>query len=102
MKKIGRMSKLDIWLPHTLSEKNKEDRIAIEIGLLSRQRNYQFLKNIITGNEKWIFYNNFQHKKQWLDKDEILQHILKAKLHDRKVMRHVYGGITEVLFILTF
>ena len=32
--------------------------------------NKPFLKNIITGDEKWAFYDNLQRKRQWTDKDE--------------------------------
>ena len=37
------------------SYSQKEDHISIPMSLLSRQRNNQFLKNIITGYEKWFF-----------------------------------------------
>ena len=51
------MSKLGIWVPHILIEKNKEDCIYF-----SRQRNEPFLKNIIAVDEKWVFYDNVQFK----------------------------------------
>ena len=28
--------------------------------------------NIITSDKKWVFYDNVQHKRQWIDKDEPL------------------------------
>ena len=85
LKKIGKMSKLGIWIPHTLSEKNKENIISIATSLLSRQRNDQFLKIIISDDEKWVSYDNVQRKTQWIDEDGISA-------------THVYvGGITIVL-----
>ena len=41
-------------VPYTLSMKNKED--CIVTGLLLRQRNYSFFKNIITTDEKLVFF----------------------------------------------
>ena len=42
--KIGKVSKLVIWVPHTQNEKLKEHRISIRTRLLLlRQRNYLFL-----------------------------------------------------------
>ena len=52
LKKIGKVSKLGVWIPHSLSEKNKEDYILIATSLLSRLKNDLFLKNIITGEKK--------------------------------------------------
>ena len=62
MKKIEKVSKLGIQVPHALSEKNKEDRIFIVTSLLLRQRNDPFPKNNITSDEKWVFNDNDQYK----------------------------------------
>ena len=48
------------------------------------------LKNIITGDEKWLFCDNVPCKRQWTDKDESLRATPKAKLRGRKVMLCVY------------
>ena len=52
MKKIGKESKQGVRLSQTLCEKNKEDRISIATSLLSKQRNDQFFKNVITDDKK--------------------------------------------------
>ena len=39
----------------------------------SRQRNDTFLDEFITGDEKWIIYDNVACKKQWADKDKYPQ-----------------------------
>ena len=56
--KDGKVSKLGVWVPRALSEKNKADRLSISTSLLSRQRNDPFLDKIITGDEKWITYGD--------------------------------------------
>ena len=48
--------------------------------LLSRQSNDPFLKNIITDDGKWIFYDDVQRKKQWIDKDESPQPTPNAEI----------------------
>ena len=53
LKMIGKVSKLGIWLPHTLSEKNKEDWISVATSILSRLRNGSF--HIIRGDERGSF-----------------------------------------------
>ena len=54
LEQLGRFSKLDVWVPHALSDKNKADRLSTATSLLSRQRNDPFLDEFITGAEKWI------------------------------------------------
>ena len=93
---IGKENKVRIWVPHALSKKNKDDHISIETSLLSRQRNYLFLKNIIAGDERSVFHDNVQGKTLSIDKDEFLQPSLKVELHERKGMQCVcwdYCGI---------
>ena len=85
LKKIGNVSKLGVWLPHPLSKKNKEDRISIATSHLLRQRNDPFLKEIISGDEKWVLNDNVQYEKQWIDKDESRQPTPESELHGRKV-----------------
>ena len=51
MKKIGKVSKLGIWVPHILSERNEEDPMSSATSFLLGQRNDPFLKIIITGDK---------------------------------------------------
>ena len=81
LKKIGKVSRLGIWLPQTLSENNEEDRISTATSLLSKQNNDTFLKNIMTGHEKWVIYDNVQRKRQWIDEDISLQPNRKVEFH---------------------
>ncbi|GFW83465.1 histone-lysine N-methyltransferase SETMAR [Trichonephila clavipes] len=52
LKGLGLSSKLDVWVPHVLSERNLCRRIDVCDSLLKRHENYPFLKRIITGDEK--------------------------------------------------
>ena len=54
LEKMGNVSKLGVWLPHALREKNMADCLLIATCLLLRQRNDPFLDKIITGDEKCI------------------------------------------------
>ncbi|CAD7004304.1 unnamed protein product [Ceratitis capitata] len=53
LKKVGYTLKLDTWMPHQLSEKNKVDRMSTAISLLRRIKNEPFLDRLVTGDEKW-------------------------------------------------
>ncbi|KAJ0180366.1 hypothetical protein K1T71_003770 [Dendrolimus kikuchii] len=57
LKKVGYTKKLDIWVPHELTERNLMNRVPICDSLLRRNETEPFLKKLITGDEKWITYD---------------------------------------------
>ncbi|KAJ0176860.1 hypothetical protein K1T71_008039 [Dendrolimus kikuchii] len=52
LKKAGYTKKLDIWVPHELTERNLINRVLICDSLLRRNETEPFLKKLITGDEK--------------------------------------------------
>jgi len=52
LKKMGLTLKLDTWIPHLLSEKNKLDRISAAVSLLGRLEKEIFLDCLVTGDKK--------------------------------------------------
>jgi len=52
VKRLGFVSKFNIWVPHVLEERDLLNRIDICDLLLKREENDPFLKRIITGHEK--------------------------------------------------
>lgn len=60
---LGYVNRFGVWVPRTLSEKNLLDRISTCDSLLKRNENVPFLKQIVTGDEKWILYNNVEWKR---------------------------------------
>ncbi|KAJ0183501.1 hypothetical protein K1T71_001477 [Dendrolimus kikuchii] len=61
----GYTKKLDIWVPHELSERNLMNRVLICDSLLRRNETEPFLKKMITGDEKWITYDKNVRKRSW-------------------------------------
>ena len=97
LKKTGKVSKLGIWVPHTLSETNKEDHISI-VTILLRQRNDPFLKNIITDDKNGLFMTMFNAKKLWIDEDESLWSTPWVEFYGRKLMLCMVGSVQYYLF----
>jgi len=52
--KLDYINRFDVWVPHDLTEKNLMDRISI---CDSINATTPFLKQVVTGDEKWIIYN---------------------------------------------
>ena len=60
---LGYVNRFDVWFPYKLSEKNLLDRISVYESLLKHNENVMFLKQIVTGDEKQILYNNVEQKR---------------------------------------
>src|SRR5262245_26053308 len=52
---LGFVKRLGSWIPHRLSENQREHRISTCVSLLSHERTYNWLRNVITGDEKGSF-----------------------------------------------
>ena len=65
LKQYGYVNKLDISVPHKLNEIQLTKRISICNTLLKRNETDPFLKRIITGEEKWVVYDNAMRKRSW-------------------------------------
>ena len=62
---MGFAKKSGVWVPHELSENNKENRIQIASQHLghhraTRSHKQHFLYQIVTGDEKWCLYINMK------------------------------------------
>ena len=84
--RFGYVNRFDVWVPRKLSKKNLLDRISTCDSLLKRNENVPILKQIVTGNEKWILYNNVEWKRSWGKRNEPPPTTPKAGLHPKKVM----------------
>ncbi len=78
---MGKVCKLGAWVPHVLTDDNKINRVTICNSLLLRPHREDFLKQIVTGDEKWVMYVNHTRKRQWLDRDQQPEPEPKPELH---------------------
>lgn len=98
LRKLGYVSRLDVWVPHSLTEANLAKRISICDSLRKRQENDPFLKRLVTGDEKWIVYDNVVRKKSWRPSNEPPGTTSKAGLHPKKIMLSVWWDFKGVIF----
>lgn len=96
--RLGYVKKLDIWIPHQLSKNHLMQRFNICDMLLKRNMTDPFLKRLITGDEKWITYNNVIRKRSWSKRGESSQTTPKAETHQKKVMLSIWWDYKRVLY----
>lgn len=94
---MGKVKKMDKWVPHELTEKHKLRRLEISSSLISRHAYDPFLERIVTCDEKWILYDNRRRSAQWLDKNEEPKPMPKPNLHAKKIMVTVWWCATGII-----
>ena len=66
--------------------------------LLKCNENVLFLKQIVTGDEKWILYNNVERKRSSGKQNEPPPTTPKPSLHPKKVMLCIWWDWKRVLY----
>jgi len=97
LKVMGKVKKLDKWVPHELNEIQKNRRFEVSSALLLRNKFDPFLNRIVTSDEKWLLYDNRRRSAQWLDHDETPRQFPKPNLHKKKVMVTVWWCAAGVI-----
>lgn len=95
---IGKTQKLGKWVPYKLSENSKAQRLNICISLLTKFEKKDFLWKIVTGDEKWIFFDNPHNQKQWLSPGQAGIQTPLPNIHGSKVMLCVWWDIKGLLY----
>ena len=95
---LGKVLKFGKWIPHNLSEINKNQRLSICASLLSRQNADPFLERIVTGDEKWVLYVNLGRRRQWVSTNQNPQPDTKKDLHPQKVLLCIWWDMKGILY----
>jgi histone-lysine N-methyltransferase SETMAR len=83
---LGKTSRAGRWVPHKLSEMNKNQRMTHCYSILRLSKNSGFWHSILTSDEKWIRYDNVTRKRQWLSSGQVPESTSKPNSYGKKVM----------------
>lgn len=95
---IGMVQKLGNWVPYELKDRDIERRKTMCELLLQRQKRKSFLHRIITGDEKWIHYDNPKRKAAWVKPGEAGPSTPKRNIHGAKVMLCIWWDMKGVIY----
>ena len=98
LKQLGYVQKLDTWVPRELKEKHLTQRINSCDLLKKRNENDPFLKRPITGDEKWVVYNNIKRKRWWSRPREPARTTSKAGIRRKKVLLSVWWDYEGIVY----
>ena len=97
LNELGKTWRYGVWIPHELSPHQLQYRVNACMDLMTSHRNYQWLRNLITGNEKWVLHIDYTHRRQWLSPGQTGAATPKADLHPKKVMLSVWWAVNGIV-----
>nr|QRH16694.1 transposase [Mayetiola destructor] len=98
LKAAGYIQRQGNGVPHELKPRDVERRFCMSEMLLQRHKKKSFLSRIITGDEKWIHYDNPKRKKSYVKRGGRAKSTPKSNIHGAKVMLCIWWDQRGVLY----
>ena len=98
LKVMGMIQKQGNWVPYELKPRDVERRFFTCEQLLERQKRKGFLDRIVTGDEKWIHYDNPKRRKSWVKPGQPSTSTAKSNIHGSKLMLCIWWDQRGVIY----
>ncbi len=103
LEELGKVRKFGTWIPKKLTDENKTNRVSAARSLLEKyfsneDEEESILSRLITGDEKWIRYQNPDNRPQWLSPTETPSPRISKPLHPKKNLLCVWWDCRGIIY----
>lgn len=98
LKALRMIQKEGHWIPYELKPRDVERRFLTCELLLQRYKRKSFLHRIVTGDEKWIYYDNPKRKKSWVKPGQPSSSVSKRNIHGSKLLLCIWWDQRGVVY----
>lgn len=98
LKALGMIRKVGNWVPYELKPRDVERRFFTCEELLKRQKRKGFLNRIVTGDEKWIKYDNPKRRATYGYPGHASTSTARPNIHAEKVMLCIWWDQLGVVY----
>ena len=97
LNELDKTCRYGICIPHELSSHQLRHSLDTCMGLMTSHRNYEWLRTLITGDEKRVLYINCTHKRQWLSAGRTGVTTPKTNSYPKKGMLSMWCGVKGII-----
>ncbi|GFT40492.1 mariner Mos1 transposase [Trichonephila clavipes] len=87
---MGKIIKVGRWVPHKLTGRQQENRKIVCEMLLARYKRKSYLHRIVTGDEKWIYFENPKRNRSYVDPGQPSKSTARSNCFGRKRMMCIF------------
>ena len=98
LRQMGKIHKIGRWVPYQLNDRQMESRKTTCEILLARYKKKSFFHRIVTGDEKWIYFDNPKRKRSWVDPGTPSTSTARPNRFGRKTMLCVWWDQKGVIY----
>lgn len=95
---MGKILKEGKWVPHQLNERQLENRKVVSDMLLQRHQRKSFFHRLLTGDEKWIYFENPKRTKAWVNPGQPSKQTARPDRFGKKTMLCVWWDQRGVVY----
>ena len=81
LNELGKTWRYRVSIPDELSPHQLQYRVDVSMDLMTSHRNYQWLHNLITDDEKWVLDINYKHRHPWISTGETVTETRRSGRH---------------------
>jgi len=98
LRALGMIQKQGNWVPYKLKPNDVERRLCTCEQLLQRHKRKGFLHRIVTGDKKWIHYNNHRRKRSWGYPGHASTSTAKPNIRSSKLKLCIWWDLLSIIY----